>query len=102
MLVDVLDRAEFLDKGGGILLSDPRYSRDVVGGVSDQRFVVYESGRFDSVALLDRFLVEDLGVRKRLPPNGSQDLDLRRHQLEGIVVPGDDHRLHPVLPGLAS
>ena len=96
--VEALHRLEVRQQALGRLLPDPGDALDVVRGVPGEGLQVGHLGGLQAVPLAHRRRVVEHGLRDA--PARGQDAHVLVHQLQGVHVPGDDHRLHPVRRGL--
>ena len=87
-----LERAVLRDQLTGGLVADPGNARDVVGRVALEPDEVRHLVGTDPVAKLDAFGRVDVDVGDAARRH-HQD-DVRRAELEGVAVGGDDGRLH--------
>ena len=98
--VDRLQRAVLLEQRHRALLADAPHAGDVVRFVPDQRLVVDELVRAQTVFLFDGWRIVDDGVGE-LTARGEHP-DMVIHHLEDVPVAGDDQAVHAFafsLPG---
>ena len=83
----------------GSLFPDPRYTRDIVGGISHQRLQFDDLRRRHLINSFYVFGMIVLNLRHTLPGLRHPDHDPVRGDLQKIPVSGHDHRIKP--PGFA-
>src|SRR5450756_658774 len=98
IVVEPLEAAVLRDQLRSRLFANAWHPGDVVGGIALQSLEVYQPRRQYPVSLLYLLLAVKDGVAEATP--GSQYLDPRRHELQGVRVPGEDHHVQPLLHGL--
>ena len=100
MIIEVFDRAKLLEQRNCASLANTLHPWDIVGGIALQAAQIGELHRLEAAVALKhlRFLVQHgvltllyVGVRQ-------QHTHVIVHQLQGVGVAGEDHRIH-LLPG---